>query len=423
MENSQDRPHKPVLNILLSVYACRPDKGSEPGVGWNMAKELAQYHRVWAVTREDNRAAIESELSRHPIDNLTVLYHDLPVWARWWKTEHRGVHLHYYLWQIGLFFKARQLHRQFVFDVAHHVTYGRYCAPSFLSMLPVPFVFGPVGGGESAPPPFWQDFNVKNKRYEMLRNLARWTGEHDPFVQSTIKRSEIAIVATPETSLRLERLGAPRIERICGQTGINQAEIAQLGALPSVSSDRPIRFISIGRLLHWKGFHLGLRAFVKAKLADSEYWIVGDGTERAHLEQLAEQLGIRQSVRFFGNLPRAQTLQKLGECDALVHPSLHDFSPTVCLEGMAAGRPVICLNLGGPATQITDKTGFRVAALTPEQTVEDMAVVMSKLAADPQLRGQMGAAGKQRVSELYSWSRKGDFLNQLYQDMLCAPAS
>ena len=302
MKDSPEHPPKKTLNILLSVYACRPDKGSEPGVGWNMTKELSNHHRVWAITREDNRAAIEAELTEHPIANLTVLYHDLPIWTLWWKTEHRGVHLHHYLWQIGVFFKARHLHDRVAFDLVHHVTYGRYSAPSFLSLLPIPFIFGPVGGGESAPFPFWQDFNFKNKRYEVLRNIARWTGERDPFVQATIRRSQVAIVATPETSLRLERLGAPRIERICGQTGINQEELARLRQLPPVLGDRPMRFISIGRLLHWKGFHLGLRAFAKANIDNSEYWLVGDGSERLQLESLTAELNIRKNVRFFWQL-------------------------------------------------------------------------------------------------------------------------
>lgn len=420
MEISQTQSTITPLKILVSVYACRPDKGSEPGVGWNMAKELATYHRVWAITREDNRTAIEAELASRPIANLTVLYNDLPPWARWWKTEHQGVHLHHYLWQIGAFFKARYLHKEINFDIVHHVTYGRYSAPSFLSMLPVPFIFGPVGGGESAPYPFWQDFNFKNKQYETLRNIARWTGEHDPFVHATIRRSKAAIVATPETSLRLQHLGASRIELICGQTGINQEELTRFGALPEVSSQQKIRFISIGRLLHWKGFHLGLRAFAEANLPESEYWVVGDGEERQRLETLTKQLNISEKVRFFGNLPREQTLKRLGDCDVLVHPSLHDFSPTVCLEGMAASRPVICLNLGGPATQITEETGFRIAAHSPEQAVKDMADVMANLAAHPQLRVQMGTAGRRRVSELYSWESKGNFLNQLYQDVLCA---
>jgi glycosyltransferase involved in cell wall biosynthesis len=171
-------------------------------------------------------------------------------------------------------------------------------------------------------------------------------------------------------------------------------------------------------LLHWKGFYLGIRAFAEANLAQGEYWVIGDGAERQSLEALAPRLGVGDRVKFFGNLPREQTLEKLGECDVLVHPSLHDFSPTVCLEGMAAGRPVICLALGGPATQITDETGFRVAASTPAQTVHDMAQVMTTLATQGELRRQMGQAGRHRVSELYSWPSKGEYLNKLYQDVL-----
>lgn len=406
------------LKVLLSAYACRPDKGSEPGVGWNMAKELVKRHQVWVMTREENREAIEAELSRHPIPNLHVLYPDLPPWARWWRKEQQGVHLHHYLWQIGAYILAQRLHRQIQFDLAHHVTYGRYSAPSFLSMLPVPFIWGPVGGGESAPGPFWADFSFRSKLYEVLRNLARSVGEYDPFVRLTAKRSKVAIVATPETSSRLQVLGVERIEMICGQTGINQQELAQLGQLPAVTAKDTIRFVSIGRLLHWKGFHLGLRAFAQANLSNGEYWVIGDGTERHHLEALVQELGIGDRVQFFGNLPREKTLQRLGECDVLVHPSLHDFSPTVCLEAMAAGRPVVCLNLGGPATQITEETGFKVSAQRPEQTVQDMAMVMQRLATETDLRVRMGEAGRCRVRDLYSWERKGEFLDRLYQELV-----
>ncbi|NEU76744.1 glycosyltransferase family 4 protein [Hassallia byssoidea VB512170] len=418
MEISQTQNKAKRLKVLLSAYACRPDMGSEPGVGWNMARELVKHYSIWVITREENRFSIASELSQNPVPGLNVIYYDLPSWARWWKKPSQGVHLHHYLWQIGVYFLAQKLHREINFDLVHHVTYGRYSAPSFLSLLPVPFIWGPVGGGESAPAPFWQDFTFRNKIYESLRNLASWVGERDPFVHLTVKRSKVAIVATPETSLRVSALGAKRIEVIFGQTGVNQQELAQLGQLPVQSSQTPIRFVSIGRLLHWKGFHLGIRAFAQANLQESEYWIVGDGAERQRLEALTQELQIADRVRFFGNLPREKTLQKLGECDVLVHPSLHDFSPTVCLEAMAANRPVICLDLGGPATQITEETGFKVAAHTPEQAVTDMAKVMVDLASEPKMRVRMGQAGRQRISQLYSWEMKGKFLKELYTEIV-----
>lgn len=411
--NNTGRP----LNVLLSAYACRPDKGSEPGVGWNMAQELARYHNVWVFTREENRSAVEKELLERPNSRLHVVFYDLPAWLRWWKRDQRGVHLHHYLWQFAIYFAARKLHREVKFDLVHHVTYGRYSAPSFLSLLPVPFVWGPLGGGESVPHSLWMDFSLSNKVYETLRSVARTVGELDPFVRLTASRSSVAITSTPETAERLKKLGVQRIEVIPGQTGINQQELEELGSLPRISGQEGVRFVSIGRLLHWKGFHLGLRAFAHANILNSEYWIIGDGSERQHLELLANELGVSDRVRFFGNLPRDKTLHYLGQCDALVHPSLHDFSPTVCLEAMAASRPVICLNLGGPAVQISDEAGFKVAAVTPEQVTHDMAGVMNRLAADVSLRIRMGEAGRRRVSELYSWSIHGQFFNQLYEDL------
>ena len=72
------------LRVLMSAYACEPGKGSEPGVGWNLAKAMATRHDVWVVTRANNRPVIESELEEQPVPNLHFLYYDLPRWASWW---------------------------------------------------------------------------------------------------------------------------------------------------------------------------------------------------------------------------------------------------------------------------------------------------------------------------------------------------
>lgn len=407
------------LKILLVAYACRPGLGSEPGVGWNMAQELARHHEVWLLTRENNRPSIEAELAQNPLPSLHAFYSNLPGVVRSWKQPGWAVHLHYSLWQMAAYTVARRLHHEINFDLSHHITYGRYCTPSFLALLPIPFVWGPVGGGESAPYPFWADFDWRGRGYELLRNLSRWTGELNPLVRLTASRSVIALVSTSETAARLSQVGAKRIETVSGQTGINLQELAQLKTLiKPLTQSTSVRFLSLGRLLHWKGFHLGLRAFAQANLSDAEYWVVGNGPEQQRLELLVDQLEISDRVRFFGSLPRDKALTMLGECDILVHPSLHDFSPTVCLEAMAAGKPVLCLNLGGPSNQITEETGCRITAHNPEQAVRDMAVAMTHLASDPQLRQQMGQAGQSRVAELYNWEYRGKVFTQLYKAVM-----
>jgi glycosyltransferase involved in cell wall biosynthesis len=346
------------------------------------------------------------------------VYFDLPRWARFWKKGQRGVHLYYYLWQVGIYFLARRLHRQVGFDLIHHVTFGNYWLPSFLALLPVPFVWGPVGGGESAPRAFYRTFSHRGKIYEFLRDIARWIGEHDPFTRLTAKKASVVLAKASETAGRVIQLGAKNVQ-LLSEVAFSITEIAELPSLPP-HLNSPFRLISVGRLLHLKGFHLSLQAFAQFAKAfpDSEYWIVGDGPERKNLEQLARKLGIIDKVRFWGTLPRSEALKKLTECDVLVHPSLHDSGGWVCVEAMAAGRPVICLDLGGPALQVTEETGFKIPTHTPEQVIKDMAESMKRLAQNSKLRVRMGEEGRKRVWESFSWERRGKEIQEIYLKIL-----
>ena len=406
------------MKVLLSAYSCEPSMGSERGVGWNIVREVAKYHEVWVLTRPDeSRDVIETELARNPIANLHFVYFTLPFWqdSRKWG-QSGGMQIHYYLWQIQAYFVARDLHHQIEFDLVHHVTFVKYSSPSFLALLSTPFVWGPLGGGESAPKAFWQDFSFKAKTYEIVRSFVRWVGEQDPFVRYAAKKSSAIRATTKDTADRLYKIGASKVE-ILSQLGLSETEITSL-AQYKMPDDLPVKFISIGRLLHWKGFHLGLRAFHQANLPNTEYWIVGEGSESERLQTLAQDLGISHKVKFWGLLSRQKTLSMLESCHVLVHPSLHDSGGMVCMEAMAAGRPVICLDLGGPAIQVTEKTGFKIKAETPQQAVRDIAAAMTQLVKDKQLRDSIGQAGKQQVSQNYSWKIIGEHFNQLYSEIV-----
>ena len=99
------------LKVLVSAYACEPDKGSEPGVGWNWAKQIAKFAETWVITRTNNRETIEKELHKNPISNLHFVYVDLPKSMRFWKKGQRGVHLYYYFWQFAAYIKVKNLPR------------------------------------------------------------------------------------------------------------------------------------------------------------------------------------------------------------------------------------------------------------------------------------------------------------------------
>jgi glycosyltransferase involved in cell wall biosynthesis len=402
------------MKVLISAYACEPAKGSEPGVGWNIATQAARWNEVWVVTRANNRPVIEEELARHPVPKLHMIYHDLPQWARWWKRGVYGARFYYYLWQLTLYPVLRRLDRQVRFHVTHHATFVKYSAPSLLALLPAPFLWGPVGGGEDAPKPLWIDGGWRGRAHELLRSAARWIGEQDPLVLATARRSALALAATGETAGRVRALGARQVEILC-QLGLTAAERSYLAGLEPPAPHEPVRFVSLGNLLHWKGFHLGLRAFAAAHLPGTEYWVVGDGPFRAELHDLSRSLGIADRVRFWGTLPRAEALRTLSRCHVLVHPSLHDSGALVCLEAMAAGKPVVCLDLGGPGALVTGETGFKLTSRNPDGVVEELASAIRALAVDPALRVRMGQAGRERVASEFTWERKGELVNRLYR--------
>jgi glycosyltransferase involved in cell wall biosynthesis len=405
------------LRILVSAYACEPGKGSEPGAGWNWVMQVARFHAVWVITRANNRQVIESAMAMQPGLQVHWLYVDLPRWARFWKRGPHGVHLYYYLWQIGAYAVARRLHHEVGFDVVHHLTFGTYWLPSLLVLLPVPFVWGPLGGAECAPPALYRTLHARGKLHEGLRGLARWLGERDPTVRLATRRAALVLAKANETAYRLRVLGAQQVH-LCSEAGLTAAEWHQLNAIP-LRQDAPFRLVSIGRLVHWKGFHLGLMAFARLQqqLPASEYWVIGDGIERRHLEHLAQRLAIARKVRFWGNLPRQEVLAKLAACDVLVHPSLHDSGGLVGPEAMAAGRPVICLDLGGPAMEVTEETGYKIAVRHPEQVVHDVAQAMLQLGQSVALRTRMADMARRRVAHAYTWPTKGPRLARLYEEV------
>ena len=213
------------MKILLSAYACEPGKGSEPGIGWNWALGLARAgHEVWVLTRANNRPAIERALAAIAPMSLHFVYYDLPAWARWWKRGGRGVRTYYLLWQWGAYRQARRLCRAIRFDLVHHLTFGVFRHPSFMGRLGLPFVFGPVGGGETAPRALRRTFPLRGYLADAARDAANWLVRIDPLMASVYRRAALTLCKTAET---LERVpGRYRDKcRVVLEVGTDAAEL------------------------------------------------------------------------------------------------------------------------------------------------------------------------------------------------------
>jgi glycosyltransferase involved in cell wall biosynthesis len=376
------------LRILLSAYACEPGKGSEQGMGWHWAVEIARLgHEVHVLTRANNVEAIERGLAQ--LDGLSITIHgyDLPRWARWWKKGLRGVRLYYALWQWGAYRRARKLHSILQFQLAHHITFAVYRQPSFMGGLGIPFVFGPVGGGENVPPGLRRSLPWRGKIAEGLRSAANRLASIDPLLRATFRRASLILYKTSETLEQIPAQFHPKC--ICVQdVASDEDSIAQQ---PVNNGDR--RFLFAGRLLYWKGVHLALRALneLRRDLPNAELTIVGDGRDRAWLQGLARALELDRAVKWRGWLAHGEVQAIYSGHAAFVFPSLHDSGGTVVMEAMSQGIPVICLDLGGPGAMLPANCGFKIQARgrTEQQVVADLAQSMKRLATDPKLQNEL----------------------------------
>jgi glycosyltransferase involved in cell wall biosynthesis len=329
-----------------------------------------------------------------------------------WKSL-TGLNVYYYLWQLCVVPTVRRLHREYQFDVAHHVTYARYWMPSAASRLGIPYVIGPVGGGEGAPDEFYRTLGFYGWLVEQARRVARWALEFDPQVASMLSNAGVCFASSNESARRMRKLGA---SNVVVKSSIGP--VAASGDAVGAAVDGPFRLICVGRLLHWKGFHLAVRAFAQARLDNAELIICGDGPARRWLEQHARNLGVADRVRFTGEVPREQVVSMLRSSDVLVHPSLHESGGFVVIEAMEQARPVICLDLGGPAVHVSDQTGIRIAANQVEDTVSQLTDAMRQLHTDRSLCRRLGEQARQRVRDEFGWEAKARVFDRCYRQLI-----
>jgi phosphatidylinositol alpha-1,6-mannosyltransferase len=165
--------------------------------------------------------------------------------------------------------------------------------------------------------------------------------------------------------------------------------------------------LTVGRLQQRKGQDMMIRALpaLRRAVPDVLYAILGDGKERAALEQLARQEGVRESVQFLGEADDATLVRCYQQCDLFALPNrqvgvdIEGFG-MVLLEAQACGRPVLAGASGGTAeTMRLPQTGRIVSCDGPEE----LSRALTELLPRPELLQRMGAAGRAWVVERFDW--------------------
>ena len=428
------------LRILTCAYACLledgvPVIGGEAVLGWNIVHQIGRFHQVWVLTSASNRPGIEAELQRQAAPDITFVYVELPRWLRPFLTFLGGIQFYAYLWQVQAYWAAKRLHRQVKFDAFHHVTYANDWMASYVGgLLPVPYLRGPGGGAHRTPKAFLSEYSFMARLWEGFRSFGQWVLRHDPIYMRGQHRARAILLCNREAADAVPKrlkskvqmfpvngISAEDLRVFSGTNGNGNSPAAAGGdrqALPGVS----FHVLSAGKLLSLKGYALAIRGFAPfaRRHTDVKFTIVGDGPERQRLENLILELELQSQVELVRWMPRQDLLALMRHCDTFLFPSLRDGGGAVVVEAMAAGKPVICMDLAGPGVHITEDCGIKIPPRTPLEAAELMGQALERLYEDRDLRLRMGKAGRARAEQVYTWDHLGDRLLKIYEEALGA---
>ena len=399
------------MRVLLSAYACLPNAGTEPGNGWNWAVHLAERGlNVRVLTVVEGRERIEEYRRGHPNPRIQFTYVSVPT-----KKVKECSGMHYALWQWCAVKAAKALHKTEPFDVVHHVTYGSIHVPSQLWRVGIPVVFGPVGGGQTAPSSMLMHFGMA-KRTEILRTVLTKALPYSPLHRAWLRKMSV-ILATNRDTLELIHSMGRDDATLQFDAALPESFLA---STPRLFEDepKPLRLLWVGTMHPRKALPLTLDILARVRYP-STLTIIGNGIEGESLRQMIKDRGLTERVIWAGKrLSWADVREAYLEHDAMLFTSLRDSCACQLLESMGLGLPVITLDLHGARDMVPSTAGIKVPLLTPGRVVEDVAMAVecyAKLSGSD--RTQMSIAGWE-FARTMTWNVRAKEAEQLYRKLV-----
>jgi glycosyltransferase involved in cell wall biosynthesis len=407
------------MNILLIGHACGPGLGSEPGFTWNWAQFLSITHQVWVIAHPQHRIQVEAYLAQNPNPNLHFVWvttnHPLGRWNP--ERGERGIRIHYMFWLPEAYKRAVELCSQVTMDLAHHVSWGTIGAPPPLWRLPIPALWGPIGGGQTTPPRLLSFFGSQHWA-ERIRTVRVKALRLSRKLRVTARGCQVIFATNQETADLLKRAGATRV-RMLLDCGLPPAYVS--AALPKAFSSQPeFTLLWAGRLEYRKGLALGLQALARVKGVPVKLLVAGRGPQQEELESLTRQLGLAERVEFLGSVPYDRMPELFQSASAFLFTSLRDSFGSVVLEAMAHGLPVVTLDHQGVGTFVPDTAAIKVTVSNPGQTIEALAAAIRDLAVSPPVRIEAMRSAAWNFAREQTWDRRVARMNQVYEDVVAA---
>lgn len=409
-----------MLRILLLAPGSNPTGITGPLIGYSHGDALARLHQVTLVIGRGNEAAVRrGQAPLHAIEVIDLPWLDrIYAWCfrRIFKNNYRSQVLtaFNYIFCLAFEWQAWRQTRTRIktgeFDVVLRLLPISSVLPSafafFLRRGPIPFVIGPINGGLPWPTGFRQAKRQKEWISD-LRSFYRFL----PFARSTYRNAAAIIAGSSHTYAEFAAY-REKLFFVPGENGIDPSLYAT-ASRSSQQSDK-LELIFVGGLVPYKACDLALRAAASLlETNQARFTVVGEGPEQPRLEQLARSLRIEKVVTFRGHLRHGEVIQRLGEADVLVFPSIHEFGGGVVFEALAMGTVPVVVDFGGPGDIVNSDVGFKVPLTNEDDVVFRIEKILATLARDPVLVDRLRQQGMRYARECLSWGGKAQITTQI----------
>ena len=266
--------------------------------------------------------------------------------------------------------------------------------------------------------------DVLTSRSHWLLRLAYWF--YSRFESALLTSAAKVVVSSPPylaTSKPLARIAKKcaviplGIEDRFGDDARNgpTAEATSHGKTGSAAV-RTLNVLAIGRMTHYKGFDILLRAIAQTEGMTLD--LVGHGELTQSLERLAESLSLSARVRFHGLLDEKAKDQLLSRCDCLCLPSTDrtESFGMVLLEAMSAGKACVVSDVEGSGMSWLVEHG-KTGLVAPTQDINGLTDALCRLRDDPDLAIRLGRNGRQKFLTALTIEASAEAIRDLYHQL------
>jgi glycosyltransferase involved in cell wall biosynthesis len=409
------------MNILIVAQNASSDSGGEAFLPLKYFEILRQRgHNVHLIVHNRNR---ENLLAYFGSDLSSIHF-----------TEDSAIHRA--IWQTGSRFSStiqdtvfgtaltltdevfqsrliRKLVESGPIDVIHQPIPVSPKAVSSIHSPRIPVVIGPMNGGMNYPPGY-EEYQSRTHRLiiNTSRHMARWLH----WLVPGKRRAEVLLVANARTRDALPMVTRPKIVELVE----NGVDMNVWHPSAPREPDGTFRLVFVGRLVRWKAVDITITAIriARERGVPVVLSVLGDGEERAALEERVDAANLRDAVEFHGFVSQQACSDILRNSDAMILNSVYECGGAVVLEAMSLGLPVIGADWGGPADYLDASCGILVSPVPREGYETRLADAMVELAGDPERRRSLGQAGLAKIQATYDWHKKVDSMLEIYAEAI-----